>query len=402
MNGIYQLLTGATGALGSHILHQYRSLPSISKIYCLVRGADLHAARERVSRALSQRGLPNLANENADNDKIEVVQSRLDDAKLGLGGGLYQQISREATVILHLAWAVNFRMRLKSFEKDHIAGKPTSLMEQRRDCTDSTFSGVRNLINLALSSPHTSPPIFAFCSSVASCSALSPSSVVEERILENPNAASPLGYSRSKWVTEQICKSAALSTALRGRVAVFRVGQLSGDTEKGVWNAQEAWPMLLASSKVTGALPELDDEALDWLPVDVAAKSFLEAIGSMQDEAARQQRDYDLEVFHVLNKNRTPKWTDMLGWLKEIEEFEILNPGDWIARLEELQKKDPDIPAMKLLGHWKEAYGNQGKRSSRSPRFAIEQTVKAAPVLRNVSAVDKEYFYKIWQWIKQQ
>ncbi|KAL9062832.1 MAG: hypothetical protein Q9157_008596, partial [Trypethelium eluteriae] len=58
--GYVVVLTGATGALGSHVLTQLVASPDVIKIYCLVRGATPHAARERVSKALSQRGLPPL------------------------------------------------------------------------------------------------------------------------------------------------------------------------------------------------------------------------------------------------------------------------------------------------------------------------------------------------------
>ena len=80
---------------------------------------------ERVSHALAKRGLPDLSSDNAGSEKIEVIQSRLGDVRLGLENEFYERLARDATIILHLAWAVNFRMRLKSFDKEHIAGKVT-------------------------------------------------------------------------------------------------------------------------------------------------------------------------------------------------------------------------------------------------------------------------------------
>lgn len=136
-----QVLTGATGALGAHILHLYRASDQTSKIYCLVRGSDAHAARERVDKALTQKRLPGLtASEHADNSKIVVLQSQLGEANLGLTEETYARIAAEATIIMHIAWSVNFRMRLRSFEKDNIAGKqatktplpPSSAMKRER------------------------------------------------------------------------------------------------------------------------------------------------------------------------------------------------------------------------------------------------------------------------------
>lgn len=114
------VLTGATGALGAHMLAQYREMESVSKIFCLVRGADLHASRERVSKALEQRGLPTLSDHHA---KVEVLQATIGDENLGLSERDYRRLAAQVTIVVHVAWSVNFRMRLRSFVKDSISSK---------------------------------------------------------------------------------------------------------------------------------------------------------------------------------------------------------------------------------------------------------------------------------------
>ena len=96
-----------------------------------------------------------------------------------------------------------------------------------------------------------------------------------ESISHNPHSTLPLGYSRSKWVAEAICEQAYDRTPLRGNIAVLRIGQLCGDSENGIWNALEAWPLMLSSVKVLKALPDLH-QSLDWLPVDTAAEAVIE------------------------------------------------------------------------------------------------------------------------------
>lgn len=49
------LLTGATGALGAHILSLLRDSPAIAEIICLVRAKDDEAATERVRESLIKR-----------------------------------------------------------------------------------------------------------------------------------------------------------------------------------------------------------------------------------------------------------------------------------------------------------------------------------------------------------
>ncbi|KAF4542568.1 Acetyl-synthetase-like protein [Lasiodiplodia theobromae] len=419
------LLTGATGALGAHILHLYRVSDQTSKIYCLVRGTSSHTARERVDKALIQKGLPGLtASGHPDNSKIIVLQAQLGDSNLGLSEETYANIAAEATIIMHIAWSVNFRMRLRSFEKDNIAG-------------------LHNLLTLSLRSPRPSPPFFAYCSSVASATNYPHSPTIPERLLDSPAAASPLGYSRSKWVAEHVCQRAhdhyqqqqqqqqqhtSSSDARnrhpgRRRIAVFRVGQLSGDTRNGVWNAREAWPLMLSTGRLTGCLPALPAEPLGWLPVDVAARAFVEAVGAMGDgdrHAVAGRKDdgegegrggQDVKVYHVLNEHCDPDWMRLLSWLKKLEDFEVVEPGVWLERLEEARSGngETDHPALKLLGLWKDAYGNvdhlsaadeERVRSGSDRRtFAMEETKKVAPALRNVRPVDEKYFGKIWKWL---
>ena len=244
---------------------------------------------------------------------------------------------------------------------------------------------------------------------------------IPECIIDDPSAASPIGYSKSKWVAEQICHNVNRDfPRMRGRIAVFRVGQLSGDSERGIWNTQEAWPMMLSSVKATKALPVLQGEPLSWLPVDVAADAFLDALDVLSNsDAGTSDEDEACEtrVYHVVNEHKEPRWMDLLGWLEEFgEDFEVLEVREWLRRLEELERSGIDHPALRLLGHWKDAYGDdaaggpgrEGKRGrgkggeegEEEARFQMETTKLALPSLRNGGEVDKAYFGKLWEYIK--
>ncbi|OQO13072.1 hypothetical protein B0A48_02536 [Cryoendolithus antarcticus] len=376
------ILTGATGALGAHILSQYRADSSISRIYCLVRGADVHAARERVAKALSYRRLLSLYDDP--NDKVVVLPARLSDAELGLDQETYAKLAREATIIMHVAWSVNFRMKLRSFVRDSIAG-------------------LSHLINLALAAPASrTAPRIAFCSSVASVMA-SPSSPIPEILIDDPAVATDLGYSKSKWVAEQICARANGFDRLRGRVAIFRVGQVAGDTKTGVWNAKEAWPLMLGSVRETGTLPALEDEVLDWLPVDICATALIQGAGRQHEDEVD-----GLEIYHVVNSHTTPTWSDLLGWLKAKREFEIIGPADWVKELEALAEEGSQSPALQLLELWRNAYGDKkpkgvdktsGDEIKERKIFAVDKSVKCLPVLQSVKPVDEAYFALLWKWI---
>jgi thioester reductase-like protein len=369
------VLTGATGALGAHILDLLQKAPSIDAIYCLVRGADEHAATERVAKALEQRGLVSLPSSNTTNGKVTVVPAQLSEERLGLSDEMYDYLAEKATSIIHVAWTVNFRLKLRSFVKDNIAG-------------------VRNLIDLALKVPRSQPPHFTYCSSSAAImnGSLDQSGSLPEKLSSEPSSASPLGYSRSKWVAEHICLEAHKRTSLHGRIAVVRVGQLAGDSTSGVWNTKEAWPMMLSTAQLIKRLPDLKNEPLDWLPVDVAAKAFLEttSVGDGSEE---------MPVYHVLNPHCEPTWREMLQWLQKKEQFQIVSPKEWVDRLEACQ--DLDHSALKLLGLWKESYGSGSEESTPRPQFSMTESRKSVPALRDVKPLDEEYVGRVWYWIQQ-
>lgn len=369
------VLTGATGALGAHILELLQKSENVDTVYCLVRGSDEYAAKERVSKALDQRGLLDSSLQERFNQKVKVVQAQLSDERLGLSKDLYDYLAKEATLIVHVAWTVNFRLKLRSFAKDNIAG-------------------VKNLLDLALKIPRSRPPRFTYCSSTAAVlnGELDQAGCFPERILPDPTSASPLGYSRSKWVAERVCEEAHIQTSLHGRLAVVRVGQLAGDSRSGTWNVKEAWPMMLSTARLIKCLPDLGDEPLDWLPVDIAAQAFLETtqVGNGSND--------DMPVYHVLNPHQQPTWHDMLLWLKKKEDFEIVSPQDWVRRLENCEESRHS--AMKLLGLWKASYSNGPQEAKQKGQFSMVETKKRVPALREVKPLDEDYVERVWEWVQ--
>jgi len=257
---------------------------------------------------------------------------------------------------------------------------------------------VTNLLNLALRSSRPVCPRFGFASSVASVMG-STDDPVSEAIAHDPSAATSLGYSRSKWVAEHICDRANKQTQLRGRVSVFRVGQLSGDSHRGTWNTNEAWPMMLSTVKLTKTLPDLANETLDWLPVDTAATAMLQSMTSAFDDSGSVT-----DVLHVVNNRHNPSWRQLLQWLRKETTFEIVSPRGWVKQLEDAEEGDRVThPAFRLLELWRKAYAQEDGNVPVSPKltFAMEKTMARVPALRSVPPVDEEYILKIWRWIDE-
>ncbi|KAF4450812.1 hypothetical protein F53441_6144 [Fusarium austroafricanum] len=373
------VLTGATGFLGAHILHLLRQDPQIEKIYCLLRANSPSAAHKRVSEALTQRDMPGLEPFNESTylqKKIVCLPCNLTQSNLGLSKEVYELILDNATMIIHSAWAVNFSLRLNSFE-DQIAS-------------------TRNLIGLAAGAGAGARFVFASSTAAVSESAARP---IPEKVSEDPREASPLGYSRSKWVAEQVCDAANEHFGNKEGeclASVIRIGQLCSN-ESGVWNATEAYPLLLSTAKITRCLPDLQSEVLNWLPVEQAAQAVIDVAWSTSQTSGTP-------VYHVLNPHNTQTWRQMLGSLSASNQgpkFEIVSPPEWIQRLEKaLGEGSANHPSQALLGLWKSSF-IQGKDTTISDQdvgiFDIAQTRDVSAAIRDVKPLDRERMIKTWK-----
>ncbi|KAF4468400.1 nonribosomal peptide synthetase [Fusarium albosuccineum] len=391
------VLTGATGFLGSHILHLLQNDPKIRKVFCLLRAESSRAAYERVSKALIQRNMPGLEQFNDaewDQRKVICLPCDLSSDDLGLSGEHRRHVFNEGATIIHSAWAVNFSLRLNSFE-DQIAG-------------------TRNLINLAAETRSR----FIFASSTAAVIS-SPSTPIPEKIYEDPTDASPMGYSQSKWVAEQVCDAANKhlmdANSTDHLTTIIRIGQLCSN-DAGIWNASEAYPLLLSTAKVVGCLPDIPDEVVNWLPVEAAAQSVLEIAFPNRAKAPETTNGKETpeertrtSVYHVLNPHVTPTWSQMLQWISKNNEerpFEIISARDWVRRLEDaLGKRKDNHPSQALLEMWKERFYGEVDGESRAtdvaqlPVFDLTETQHASSAIRNVQPLDCERMVKTWRWV---
>ena len=387
------LLTGVTGTLGAHILSQLCSSSTTFEVHCLVRASDTTAAVNRVVKGFAQRKMPPL---DVEAGNVYFHTCQLSKNNLGLSENTYQNLSHRTTLVIHAAWAVNFTMRLSSFVKEHVAG-------------------LYNLINFALSAQKDDPPQFLFCSSTASVLGSNGLDAIPELISHDPLQAASMGYSRSKWVAEAICEQAHLKTSLRDRIKVLRIGQLCGDSERGVWNVTEAWPLMLSSSKITNCLPDLGSERLDWLPVDVAAEAVLQIARSRMIDRALNSTTASkgvnnetnapptCPVYHVTNYASKTTWSDLLGWIQKLSpNITVIGPTEWLTRLEGLEQEGSQHPALKLLGLWRKNYGRESTESTSTKTIlSTNNACEEAPVMREVAPqMEEEYFGKIWEWLK--
>lgn len=320
---------------------------------------------------------------------------------------MYHQIRRQTTLILHAAWPVNFNLSLTSFEP-HIAG-------------------LHNLLQLALDVPWRHPAAMLFASSISTAmgaprGAGGEPATVAEAPVPSLDWAQATGYARSKLVGERICEAAA--TRAGARVGVLRIGQIAGDSARGVRNDKEAVPLMVRSALALGVLPLLNGEKgiCEWIPVDTAARACLDVASIVGDpaaalcdvqgeanghvngtspcqttgsnasnvndancpgssEAAATATYYNIGLPHAFS------WNDAVlpGFKDAGLDFQtVLFPG-WLAKLRAQAggsgHAEQQIPALKLSDYYEGAYGDKAEEAP-AVRFSHEKGWRDVAALR--------------------
>ncbi|KAF8738313.1 Male sterility protein, partial [Rhizoctonia solani] len=243
------VVTGTTGGLGSHLLAQLLQNEKVEKVWAINRKSSKNN-RDREINSFEDKLLDvNLLK----SEELVFVDADLEDPKLALPNEIYDEIRREATIIIHNAWQVNFNLGLQSFEP--------------------SICGVRNLLDLAFqSTAPTGLPRFIFTSSISVAGFGGPGRRLSEISVTPEMASTSIGYGQSKLVAEKLLESARDSGL---ESCSIRLGQLVGDVKSGAWSTTDWVPSLIGSSVSIGSLPRAVG-TVSWLPLDVAARSIID------------------------------------------------------------------------------------------------------------------------------
>lgn len=301
------VLTGTTGGLGSYLLGALMQDPSVKHVYCLNRSTDAGLRQATINRA---RGLPS----TFDAAHVTFLHIDLTKPNLGLAHQDYLQLLRTTTHIIHNAWTVDWKLSLDSFVPQNL-------------------NGIKHLIDLT--SATTRKAQLHFVSSlgtVINWNAIGSDPVVPEEVINNPEAAEPMGYAESKYVAERVLAAARLGSGIH--TSVLRVGQIAGPVQstQGQWTPHEWMPRLVKSSLHLGLLPK-DLGAMskiDWIPVDILAQVILEVV-------AAAPSDQDMPVRNIINPAVTT-WQDLYpsvqrSFKKAGVEVEAVDLQDWVRAL---------------------------------------------------------------------
>ena len=395
------ILTGSTGALGSHILHTLLANP-IAHIYCLNRATDSLARQKQRNQSY---GLET----QLDACRVTFLTANLSQENLGLQQETLHKLMSTATHIIHNAWPVNFNLSLPAFR--------------------TQLDGLVNLIGFTAKATM-SPQLF-FISSISSVMSygLSARSIPEE-VISTDSSPGPTGYAESKYLSERLLDYAAQKLSID--TAFARVGQIAGPvSHAGLWNKAEWFPSLVISSLHVGAIPDSLGPTMgniDWVPIDDLAKVLVDLAVNSPQSSHQQTRTNEntpqtrAQVFHPLNPHPTT-WqailpvvaSELCSILESTnkEPLQIISLASWLRKIRkdventasshtDKSLADTDLetllqvnPAVKLLAFYEDVLGRK-EGSSRS--WDMQKTMERSAKVRALEGIRVEW---VGKWVRE-
>ncbi|KAG1799974.1 putative aminoadipate reductase, partial [Suillus variegatus] len=370
-------LTGSTGGLGSYLLADLLQREDVSVVYAFNRPSKGASIQQRQENSFKDRGLDITVLQS---DKLVYVETDTSDDHLGLDKELYQKICTSVTVIIHNAWRLDFNLALSSF--------------------DAHVRGMRNLIDLALSSPRQPKPRFMFTSSISSAQSWDKAKgPFPEEVEYDAGIAVGLGYGASKYVSERVLVNSKLPASS------FRIGQVSGGPPRGAWSTTNWLPIIVKSSISLGALPEAKGVSpslwkfVSWIPPHAVSNAILDVA------FAEEVPPIAVNLVHP----RPTAWKTLMQPITDaLVERKVTNYplplvpfSEWLEKLESSAKDLSEetmerIPAIKLLNFMRSmarsdiairASGEMNSEAGGMTSFTTAVAERVSPTMRELKSL---------------
>ena len=267
------LLTGATGFLGAHLLHDLCRLTSAT-IYCLVRaGSDAQAL------ARLEQNLACYTDLRLPTERIVAVPGDLAQPQLGLSAAAFDQLASRSDVICHNGAILNHLARYERLRAANV-GSTVDL--------------------LRLAGTH-KPKWMYYISSMIAATERDKEGLLLEQLPTAGTSELSGGYAQSKWASEKLLAEARR----RGfGVTVYRPGIIGGRRDTGAWAVAHDHLLLLIKSCLQLRCAAASSLIVDLTPVDFVSEAIarLSLAGPIHP------------VIHLSNPHPLP-WTTLVGWL---------------------------------------------------------------------------------------
>ena len=269
------LLTGATGFLGAHLLHDLCRLTHAT-IYCLVRADEPIQAKRRLEQNLAL-----YSDATIPAGRVVIVTGDLAKPKLGLPAARFEQLARDIDAICHNGAELNHLARYDRLR----AANVMSTVELLR------LAGSRK------------PKWMYYVSSMIAATDRNREGELLEQLPSADTSEVAGGYAQSKWVSERLLGEAHR----RGfGVTVYRPGIISGRRDTGAWAVAHDHLLMLIKSCVQMGYASASSLLVDLTPVDFVSEAIIRLSLANPDHT----------VLHLSNPNSLP-WTTLVAWMNE-------------------------------------------------------------------------------------
>ncbi|MFF4227931.1 thioester reductase domain-containing protein [Streptomyces sp. NPDC001820] len=285
-------LTGATGFLGAFLLKELLARGLV--VHCLVRSPDSDAGLERLKANLSTYEIL----DDLDMDRVRVVSGDVTQPRFGLPESAYAELSERIGAIYHSAAKVNFLTLYKWLRK-------------------STIDGTHEILRLACAAE-------APLHHVSTTGVFDPTAEKEPRREIDPTGPPEnlsLGYTKSKWVAEQLVREAGR----RGvPLTIHRPGQVWGDSNSGACQKNDFVWRFIKGSVQAGLYPRKFRLEMNMVPVDYVSAAIVaitrdpESIGGTFHEVSPGTLNSEEILRLVRNSGYELKEVSIIKWMKAI------------------------------------------------------------------------------------
>jgi thioester reductase-like protein len=264
---------------------------------------------------------------------------------------------------------------------------------------------MRNLIDLAMSSPRHPKPRFMFASSISSAQSWGRAKgPFPEEVVYDAGVAVGLGYGASKYVSERVLVNSKLPATS------FRIGQVSGGPPRGAWSTTNWVPIIVKSSVSLSALPEAQG-FVSWIPPHAISNAILDVA------FAEEEPPIVVNLVH----SKPTAWKTLIQPIADAlvkhkvtsHPLPLVSFSEWLEKLESSAKNLSEdtmkrIPAIKLLDFMRamarsdsaiRASGEMGTEAGGMNLFATAVAERVSPTMRelkSLSSVDAALWVDYW------
>lgn len=269
-------LTGATGFLGSFLLHELLE-QTPADIHCLVRCSTVEEGKKRILKTLETY----IPGSNPPRSRIIPVPGDLSQPLFGMASAEFQALASQVDCVYHCGAAVSWISPYSRLKPGNVFGTQEAL---RLACQGKVKP-------------------FHYISSISVFPLVTDgeAKVVNEQDSLDHGGILYGGYTQSKWVAEK------LVTTARSRglpAAIYRPGLITGHSRTGAWNTDDILCKMLKSWIELRTAPDLD-AGTDMTPVDYVSKAIIHL---------SRQRSALGKAFHLVNP-RPVHVRDMVSWV---------------------------------------------------------------------------------------